>query len=123
MKKLIVCFLILLVSLSAQAQPDYRHEISVSYGRLSNMELYGYGLEQLANITAAMTGLAKVHVVSIGSIGVSYFYRLSKVGVKLHWYEREWFRTYSMFAVGALYRNDPVIKQFRVASVGLRVKF
>ena len=123
MKKLIVCFLILLVSLSAQAQPDYRHEISVSYGRLSNMELYGYGLEQLANITAALTGLVKVHVVSIGSIGVSYFYRLSKVGVKLHWYEREWFRTYSMFAVGALYRNDPVIKQFRVASVGLRVKF
>ena len=146
MKKLIVCFLILLVSLSAQAQPDYRHEISVSYGRLSNMELYGYGLEQLANITAALTGLAKVHVVSIGSIGVSYFYRLSNmvslgftgaymdffdenmaeprsyyrfgtamVGVKLHWYEREWFRTYSMFAVGALYRNDPVIKQFRVA--------
>lgn len=85
MKKYIVCFLILLVSLSAQAQPDYRHEISVSYGRLSNMEIYGYGLEQLANITAAMTGLAKVHVVSIGSIGVSYFYRLSKVGVKLHW--------------------------------------
>ena len=123
MKKLIVCFLILLVSLSAQAQPDYRHEISVSYGRLSNMELYGYGLEQLANITAALTGLVKVHVVSIGSIGVSYFYLLSKVGVKLHWYEREWFRTYSMFAVGALYRNDPVIKQFRVASVGLRVKF
>lgn len=37
------------------------------------------------------------------------------VGVKLHWYERECFRTYSMFAVGALYRNDPVIKQFRVA--------
>ena len=146
MKKLIVCFLILLLSLSAHAQPDYRHEISVSYGRLSNMELYGYGLEQLGNITAAMTGLPKVHVVSIGSIGFSYFYRLSNmvslgfmgaymdffdanmaeprsyyrfatalVGVKLHWFEREWFRTYSMFAVGALYRNDPVAKKIRVA--------
>jgi hypothetical protein len=70
MKKLIVCFLILLLSMTAHAQPDYRHEISVSYGRLSNMELYGYGLEQLANVTAAMTGLAKVHVVSTGTAGL-----------------------------------------------------
>lgn len=61
MKKYIVCFLILLVSLSAQAQPDYRHEISVSYGRLSNMELYGYGLEQLTNITAALLPLWYCH--------------------------------------------------------------
>ena len=146
MKKLLLSLLIVLFSLNAFAQPDYRHEISVSYGRLSNMELYGYGLEQLANMMAAVTGLDKTHVVSLGSVGFSYFYRLSNmvslgfmaaymhyadfnmgenrpyyrygtalVGVKIHWFDREWFRTYSMFAVGALYRNDPAVQGFRVA--------
>ena len=146
MKRLLLSLLIVLFSLNAFAQPDYRHEISVSYGRLSNMELYGYGLEQLANVMAAVTGLNKTHVVSMGTVGFSYFYRLSNMvslgfmgaymhffdenmaeprsyyrygtalaGVKIHWYERDWFRTYSMFAVGALYRNDPAVKGFRVA--------
>jgi hypothetical protein len=111
------------------------------------MELYGYGLEQLANIMASVAGLEKTDAVSIGSVGLSYFYRLSNMvslgvmgtymhffdanqevdkrkyyryatalaGVKLHWFEREWFRTYSMFAVGTVYHSDPTGKGFRVA--------
>lgn len=146
MKKLILSVLIVLFSLNLQAQKFERHEISVFYGRLSNMELYGYGIEQIANLMAAVTGVPKAHVVSIGSTGLSYFYRLSNMvslgvmgaymhffdantsenrnyyryatamaGVKIYWYQREWFRTYSMFAVGTLYRDEKVAKGFRVA--------
>ena len=146
MKKTLLSLLIVLFSLNAFAQPEYRHEISVSYGRLSNMELYGYGIEQVANIIASMAGQEQTRLISTGSVGLSYFFRLSNmvslgvmgtymhyfntsktdnisyyrygtalVGVKIHWFDREWFRTYSMFAVGALYRNEPAVQGFRVA--------
>jgi hypothetical protein len=147
MKKLILSVLIVLFSLNMQAQKFERHEISVFYGRLSNMELYGYGIEQVSNLMAALTGLPKVHVVSTGAMGFSYFFRLSNMvslgvmgsymhyfdanmapekrtyyryatalaGVKIYWYQKEWFRTYSMFAVGTLYREETVAKGFRVA--------
>lgn len=146
MKKNILGFLLVLFSLNLSAQPSERHEISVFYGRLSNTDIYGYGLEQLANLIAGATKGNKVRVVSSGTIGLSYFYRLSNMvslgilgmydhfydanmvenriyyrygaalaGVKIHWFEREWFRTYSMFAVGAIYHNNSTGKGFRVA--------
>lgn len=145
MKKILVCFLLALGFLSASAQPSYRHQISLSYGRLSNSELYGIGVGELAKIIAPMVKQPEVQVVSSGSFTLSYFYRLSNMvslgglisyvnfmdakstnktlfhygtvlaGVTLHWYEREWFRTYSTFAVGTLYQHDPGRKGFRFA--------
>ena len=54
MKKIILGFLLVLFSLNLSAQSSERHEISVFYGRLSNTDIYGYGLEQLANLIAGI---------------------------------------------------------------------
>lgn len=79
MKKIILGFLLVLFSLNLSAQSSERHEISVFYGRLSNTDIYGYGLEQLANLIAGVAKGNKVRVVSSGTIGLSYFYRLSNM--------------------------------------------
>ncbi len=68
MKKIILGFLLVLFALNLSAQPSERHEISVFYGHLSNTDIYGYGLEQLANLIAGATKGNKVRVAGQASL-------------------------------------------------------
>ncbi|MBO7486962.1 MAG: hypothetical protein J6T58_00280 [Bacteroidales bacterium] len=154
MKRFAVIFLLLIsVALSSAAQNRYRNEIAVTYAPLSDSDLQGFLLKYIGQ---AISKDAKVQMpgtfgieyfrslgdlVSVGAMGSVYlFFSQEKgkkdfnyanyslmAGVKLHWYQREWFAAYSKFGVGASYLGykkedeSPVHFAFQASLLGVEV--
>ena len=149
MKKLIPLIISLLLCTQAFGQTQRNNEISVSYGLLSNSRLYS----MLSTILGPILDPGYKETV-FGALSVEYFrdlgelvsvggtfsyFNLSTVehekpntfnnfslfpAVKLNWYRRAWFGSYTKIAAGITYRDyfvekDRVYFNFQVSLLGL----
>ena len=128
-RSILIIALLCAVLMQATAQNRYKNEIAFTYAPLSNYDLQGQILLQIDKtisdkIDVQIPGSFGIEyfrrlgdLVSVGGIGSIYYFasqpegmhKFSYInyalmaGVKLHWYEREWFGAYSKFAFGANY--------------------
>lgn len=153
MKRFAVIFLLLIsVALSSAAQNRYRNEIAVTYAPLSDSDLKGFMLKYIGQTISKeakvqMPGTFGIEyfrslgdLVSVGAMGGVYLFFSQEegkndfnyanyclmAGVKLHWYQREWFAAYSKFGFGASYlgykKDDhPVHFAFQASLLGVEV--
>ena len=152
MKKSIILIVILFgITLSAVAQDRYRNEIAVTYAPLSNSDIQGLLLKYIGQSISSKAqvqmpgtfGIEYFHslsdLVSVGAIGSVYLFYSQEEGkkdfdyanysgmaaVKLHWYQREWFRAYSKFGLGLSYlgwkEKDKIHFGFQASLLGVEV--
>ena len=130
MKKFILSVFLVICTLTAGAQEYCQHEISLSYGIITPSGALGMVQQLIAKALSGLTD-DEFSSSNTGALSVEYFYRLSELvsvggvasyhgfsatlgdstmgikaytlmpAVKLSWYNREWFSSYSKFAVGA----------------------